>query len=153
MGRISPVRDWIRQNGSKYHKNSEIADACVAALGARRKTVLNALSDIKTNTNGKAAVASLSACELRIGNLGLSEQELRSKHDALYKLEQAVKALSPGKFIPEPEFRATVSIDPSKFRSKSDLPQFDAYRGRVAGLTYWGHPKDIKRLKDEGVLQ
>lgn len=143
------VREWLTKNRSKYGKNGEAAAVCAAELKVAKKTVFNMMATLKRN--GRSA-SPPSAGEARLGNIGLSEKELRSKHDSLYKLEQAVKILTSGKFIPEPEFRATVNIDPSKFRSKSDLPQFDVFKGRVAGVTYWGNPKDIKRLKDEGVF-
>jgi len=143
------IREWVTNNAGKYQNNSELADACSKELGVARKTIFNLLSEMKAKGKEKPIRGS----EIRLGNLGLSEQEFRAKHDSLYKLEQAVKMLMPDKFIPENEFRATVAIDPSKFRSKADLPQFDTYKGRVNGVTYWGHPRDIKRLKDEGVLQ
>ena len=145
------IREWIVKNTSKYSSSADAADACSAEIGIKRSTFFNTLSDLKKL--GKVRTDIFLAGGAKVANLGLSEQELRSKHDALYKLEQAIKLLSPGKFVPEPEFRSTVAIDPSKFRAKADLPQFDQYKGRVGSLTYWGHPKDIQRLKDEGVLQ
>lgn len=154
MEQTLTIREWLAKNREKYQKNSEAADACAEELKVAKKTVFNMISKLKKNENRiAAAISGICGSDVRLGNLGLSEQEFRAKHDSLYKLEQAVKALVPDKFIPETEFRATISIDPSKFRSKADLPQFDIYKGRVTGVTYWGHPRDIKRLKDEGVLQ
>jgi hypothetical protein len=144
------ISEWIRQKGSKFKSTSEAADACSAELHLTRKSFFNTLYELKKKGKVKPTTCLPDA---RGANLGLSEQELRSKHDGLYKLEQAVKTLMPGKFIPEPEFRATIATNPSQFRSKADLPQFDIYRGRTQGITYWGHPRDIKRMKDEGILQ
>ncbi len=144
------ISEWIRQKGSKFKSSSEAADACAAELHVARKTFFNTLYKLKKSGKVKPTTCLPDA---KVANIGLSEQELRSKHDGLYKLEQAVKNLIPTKFIPEPEFRATIATNPSQFRSKADLPQFDIYKGRVSGVTYWGHPRDIKRLKDEGILQ
>jgi hypothetical protein len=144
------IREWWLENSSLYSSYGDAIQACRSALNIASKASIYRVVG-KLRRKG-ADVLIKNNQEGKINNVGLSEQELRSKHDALYKLEQAVKTLTLGKFIPEPEFRATVSIDPSKFRSKSDLPQFDQYKGKVQGVTYWGHPKDIKKLKDEGVL-
>lgn len=143
------IREWLLENGSLYKSYKDVLTACVSDLKVTRHSVYK--------TAGKLRIKGVNILvkdgqESKIIGIGLSEQELRSKHDALYKIEQAVKLLISGKFVPEPEFKATVSIESSKFRSKSDLSQFDQYKGRVQGVIYWGNPKDIKRLKDEGVL-
>jgi hypothetical protein len=143
------IREWWCENCGLYNSYGEAVKACISALKVQPNAVYKSVARLKKRGT---KVLVKDNRKSTIGNIGLSEEELRSKHDALYKLEQAVKTLTLGKFIPEPEFRATVSIDPSKFRSKSDLPQFDSYKGRVQGVTYWGNPKDIKKLKDEGVL-
>ena len=86
--------------------------------------------------------------------LGLSVDDMREKYDALYKIEKAVKEIPEGRFIPEAEFRECIAkCETSKFRAKADLEQFNKYKGVAKGITYWGNPTDIKRLKDQGVLQ
>lgn len=143
------IREWWLEHSPGYNSYTDAVQDCVSILKVTRHSVYKIVGKLKRKGT---SVLVKDGQPSKINGIGLSEQELRFRHDALYKLEQAVKTLTSGKFIPEPEFRTTISIDPSKFRSKADLPQFDQFKGKVQGVTYWGNPKDIKRLKDEGVL-
>jgi len=143
------IYEWWRDNKSLYSSIADAVESCSESLNVQKRSVIKAIRrmrlrglDVSNNGNGK----------IRIRTKGLTEQELRKKHDPLYRLEQAVIELEPGKFIPEHEFRILVSLDNIKFRTNADLPKFDSYKGKVNGITYWGHPKDIKRLKEEGIL-
>lgn len=143
------IREWWLDYSSLHASYKDAVLACMSALNVTKHSVHKVTSSLRI---AGVKILDKNNPQITVSGIGLSEQELRSKHDALYKLEQAVKTLISGKFIPEPEFRSTISIDPSKFRSKADLPQFEQFKGKVHSVTYWGNPKDIKRLKDEGVL-
>jgi hypothetical protein len=143
------IRDWWIENSSLYTSSVNAIAACVRDLEVRRKSVVKSLARMRLQ--GIMEASNERNDEFK-SNMGLTEQELRSKHDSLYKLEQSVKTLAPGKFIPENDFRVLTTLDVVKFRSRAELPQFDLYKGKVNGMTYWGNPKDIKRLKEEGVL-
>lgn len=155
------IKEWWKANEKNFQSYGEAVKACAAQLGVAEKTVYNQCSSLRTlpfssraPKNGTTSPALTRPPILLKGKMtGLSEVELRSKYDALYKLEKAVGSLTRGQFIPEQEFRSAINLEPSKFRSKADMPQFDAFKGKVAGVTYWAHPADIKKLKNEGVLQ
>ena len=151
--RVNPkktIREWWGENSILYSSYSDAVAACSEQLGVTRRAIFNLNRRLKLK--GKPSLNGKSFSNKKICSSGLSEEELRIKHDPLYKLEKAVKSLIKGQFIPEQEFRGIVGLDSSKFRAKADLPQFDLYKGKVQGAIYWGNPKDIKRLKEEGIL-
>lgn len=83
---------------------------------------------------------------------GLSEAELRAKHDNHYKIGKALKSLKKGEFIPESEFIISIGLAGGGYRRWLDSSNYNDYRGKAQGITYYGHPEDIKRMKDETVL-
>ena len=154
------IASWWKENEKNFETYSDAVKACYKDLGVSPKTVYNRCSVLRTlpfssraPKNGTSPALTRSPIILKGKMTGLSEVELRSKYDALYKLEKAVGSLGRGQFVPEQEFRSAINLEPSKFRAKADMPQFDQYKGKVAGVTYWAHPADIKKLKNEGVLQ
>lgn len=83
---------------------------------------------------------------------GLSEAELRAKHDNHYKISKALKSLKKGEFIPEPELISSIGLSGGGYRRWLDSNNYNDYRGKAQGITYYGHPEDIRRMKDETVL-
>lgn len=83
----------------------------------------------------------------------ISETDIRQKHDLYFKINQAAQSIEEGKFYTEVDFReCIVRVSAAAFRRPADDDGFVRYKGRASGITYWGHPKSIQKLKDERVL-
>ena len=94
------------------------------------------------------------APEIPKRTVGITEAELRARFDVKFKLETAAKGLQEGKFLTRQEF---VDISGLKslggYTSVMERPEFDQYRGKAGGTEYWGHPKSMLRMKEEGILR
>lgn len=85
--------------------------------------------------------------------IGLSESQLRAKFDTRFIVENKCKELKEGVFLTLAEFIQACGIRPGAgYRGVVDHPDYEKYRGKAGGTTYWSHPASIKKLKDEGVL-
>ena len=86
--------------------------------------------------------------------MGLSEDQLRAKHDVKYQVKQAVKTLTEDVYLSTPEFIQHAKIKLGQgYRAVIDHPDFETYHGRTGSTVYWSHQDSIKKLKSEGVLQ
>jgi len=84
---------------------------------------------------------------------GLSESEIRSKHDTKFILSQVVKKLDKGLYITDADFIKQCDIKSHVgYRQMLDDPDFKKYKGRAGGITYWSHPDSIEKMKNEGIL-
>lgn len=86
--------------------------------------------------------------------MGLSENQLREKHDVRYQVDCATKQLKEGFYLTDGEFVAMAKIKAGQgYRAVIDHPEFEKFRGRAGSVNYWSHPTSIKKLKEEGVMQ
>lgn len=84
--------------------------------------------------------------------LSLSEEDLRRKHDTVFKVSEMADEIPRGQFLPEPDFVASLRLKGS-YRAILERQQFERYRGKAdGGLIYWGHPDSIQKLKNDRVL-
>lgn len=82
--------------------------------------------------------------------LGISEKELRSRHDKTFIIQQAVKNLQKDQFIVDQDMRDKICrISTQYWRSHSEKPCFDIYKMKIDGKVYWGIPQEIRKLKEE----
>ena len=103
----------------------------------------------ETQSPGKDIQPSLNG-----GIKGLSENELRSKHDNRTILRNHLNCLKPGLFTPETDFIQLCKFKVGTgFRSVLSDSEFEDYHGTAGGVIYWGTTKDILRLKSEGILR
>lgn len=86
--------------------------------------------------------------------MGLTEDQLRSKHDIRYIVVSKCKDLKKGVYLTQGEFIQFCGIRPGAgYRDILEHPNHDQYHGKAQGGTiYWGHPDSISKLKDDGVL-
>lgn len=144
------IRTWWSTKSKNFANDEEAIIACSKDLGVKPKSVRDSLQRSSTNSLKKSPISS----STDMCSIGLSVDDIRSKYDVLYKIKKAIKEIPEGRFIPEAEFREMfVKCDSSKFRGKADLPEFSDFKGQAKGITYWANPKDIIKLKNEGVLQ
>ena len=84
---------------------------------------------------------------------GISEAQLRAKHDLRFIVESKCTELKKGIFMTQAEFVQVCRINPGAgYRGVIEHPEYEKYHGRAGSIIYWSHPDSIKKLKDEGVL-
>jgi predicted RNA-binding Zn-ribbon protein involved in translation (DUF1610 family) len=85
--------------------------------------------------------------------IGMTETELRKKHDASFIIKAAAEGLKEGVYLTDYEFMQLCKLSVnSGFRRISEQDQFDMYRGRAQKIVYWSHPNSISKMKSQGVL-
>lgn len=85
--------------------------------------------------------------------LGITEDELRSRYDNRYKINEAIKKLKLGLFFPESEFIKFANVKAGiGYRQLLDHRDYLSFKGKAGGTVYWSHPESIKKLKEDGVL-
>ena len=80
---------------------------------------------------------------------GISEAEIRAKHDNMFKLRTAIKSLRKGFYLTDQQMRATTKIAINFWRSYADSPEFDKFRIKLGDQLYWGVPECIKKLRED----
>lgn len=84
----------------------------------------------------------------------LSEDELRIKHDMYYMIQIYLNGMPDGKFVEESAMLRQLSLlGKPRYREALSRHELKEYKGRVDGVTYYGSPASIKKLKSEGILQ
>ena len=85
--------------------------------------------------------------------IGLTEAQLRSMYDIRFIVATKCKELKQGVFLSRAEFVQFCGIRPGQgYTDVINHPDYDAFRGKVAGQVYYSHPDSIRKLKSEGVL-
>lgn len=85
--------------------------------------------------------------------IGLTEAQLRAKYDIRFIVATKCKDLKPGVYLTKSEFIQFCGIRPGQgYTDVINHPDYDAFRGKVAGQIYYSHPDSIRKLKSEGVL-
>ena len=85
--------------------------------------------------------------------VGLTEAQLRSMYDIRFIVATKCKELKAGVFLSRAEFVQFCGIRPGQgYTDVINHPDYDAFRGKVAGQVYYSHPDSIRKLKSEGVL-
>ena len=85
--------------------------------------------------------------------VGLSEEQLRAKHDIRFIIATKLKELKQGSFLSRSEFIQFCGIRPGQgYSDVLEHPNYDPYHGKAGGVIYFSHPDSIRKLKSEGVL-
>lgn len=86
-------------------------------------------------------------------SLGLSEEQLRAKHDVRFIVASKLKELKQGTYLTRSEFIQFCGIRPGQgYNDVLEHPNYDSYHGKAGGVVYFSHPDSIRKLKSEGVL-
>jgi len=144
MAKKTTAREWLTKNKPRYKDRRKWISDCAKALNVSRAAAENIAPRVWPLESKK-----LSAKQKPIN--GLSETDLRRRHDNAYKVAEAASKLTAGEFIPEADFVSSLRLK-GGYRSVLERQQFERYRGKADGIVYWGHPESIKRLKDDRVL-
>ena len=161
------ITAYLRENANKHSNVHDLIHACMEDTGRARKNVQTAWGEIcKGNSpvslgfqphpvvfmpsqQGKNHLSSTPPTMT-----GISEAQLRQKHDTKFIIQQAANSLKEGTFITETDFIKQCNVQSHQgFRQFLNDEDFNLYRGRASGTTYWSHPKSIAKMKSEGILR
>jgi hypothetical protein len=145
--------EWVRINFSRFDIESDCINAGTEELGIKRNTVRDAVTKFKKKICKQHPITAVQTYKTS-SSIGLSIEDIRNKHDVIYQIEKAITQIPKGRYIPDSEFREVfVKCSSEQYRAKSGLEKFSKNKGSAKGITYWGTTADIKRLKNEGILQ
>jgi hypothetical protein len=137
----------VRELAGKGHTKEAILKLGMAEWGLNREQMLDcyrkAIKRVATPTPKTPNHTNTT-------KIGLSESELRSKHDNMFKIREGVKSLPSDRYLTDQQMRDFCKVSPSKWRGYADATEFDKYKLKVASdTTYWGVPQNIKRLRQD----
>lgn len=140
------VTDWLRQNKENYSSEQQLRRACMDAMNVTYEQTYYAMRNIKDSSKTKHPIIPIPVP----AKVGLSEAQLRAKHDLNFIIQQKVSELKPGQFLTEAEFVRFCNI---RGAYRNVLESLTEYRGKAGGITYYSHPESINKMKMEGILQ
>jgi len=82
-------------------------------------------------------------------HLGLSETDLRAKHDNMYKIREGVKGLKKGYYFTDQQMREKCHVSTNVWRSYAESQEFEQYRLKLGDIIYWGIPACIAKLRED----
>jgi hypothetical protein len=80
--------------------------------------------------------------------IGLTEKDLRAKHDTMFKIRAGVKALKKGIYFMDQQMREHCKVASNAWRGYSEQAEFESYKTKLNGILYWGTVESIKKLED-----
>ncbi len=147
------ITAFLRANAGNYPDKESLTLACMEATGAKRSKVIQAFVDIRTGKTPIVIGMTGTPQPTNTTFKGLSEADIRAKHDTRFILSQIVKKLEKGLYVTDTDFIKQCDIkNHSGFRQILDDPDFRMYHGKAQGITYWSHPDSISKMKTEGIL-
>lgn len=81
--------------------------------------------------------------------VGLSETELRAKHDNMFKIRAGVKQLKRGFYLTDQQMREFCKVNCNVWRGYADSAEFAKYRVKLSDVIYWGVPDGIRKLRED----
>jgi hypothetical protein len=139
--------EWMRANKEKYTNPNALARGCMGALHLGKSGKIYARA---REIMGSPAASPAKQAKPASG--ALTEADIRARHDSVFRVREAAKALQPGVYVPEAEFISELRLV-GGYRTLLERAEFQVYRGKApGGSVYWGHPESIKALKDDHVL-
>lgn len=80
--------------------------------------------------------------------MGLSEKDIRAKHDTMFKIREGMKTLKKGVYFMDQQMREHCKVTSAVWRSYSEQVEFESYKTKLNGVVYWGTVDSIKKLED-----
>jgi len=84
-----------------------------------------------------------------VPRIGLSEIELRAKHDNMFKIRNGVKGLKKGYYLTDQQMRETCHVPTNSWRGYAESAEFEQYRIKLGDTIYWGVPSSIANLRSD----
>ena len=93
--------------------------------------------------------------ETKNKTMGISINDFMEKHDVHTQVRKAITKLEKGTLFTRQQFVQEFNISTSTgYKDILNEDEFKPYRGNLnADTQYFGHPEDIKMLKDKGRLK
>jgi hypothetical protein len=81
---------------------------------------------------------------------GLSEIEIRAKHDNIFKIRQGCKQLKKGYYLPDQQMRELCKVGSNVWRGLSERDEFNDFKFIAqGGKVYWGTPEGVRKLSED----
>ncbi len=130
------IAEWISQNISKYPDKKALLNECCKAMHCQKDTA-------RRNYNKAITHKTIPP------TIGLSEKDIRAKHDNMYKIREGVKKLQKGIFLTDQQMRDFCKVSPNIWRGYCDHSDFEKYKYKpTAKDTYWATPDTIRKVVD-----
>ena len=161
------IKEWYDSNFDLYHNKQEAVIACAMVCGVQLDSVRRKFDQFKVKSSKVEDYVQANNEKIKesekvfkgviedfVNNkmLGLSENELRMKHDLFFIVKENAEKLEKGVYLPEPEFIRFSNLKGAGYRAALDHPSFNEYKGKAGGVTYWSNKESIYKMKKEGVL-
>jgi hypothetical protein len=78
--------------------------------------------------------------------------QFREKHDVCYIVAKTLSKLKQGRIYEKQDVVKLTGLRQAYPGLSQELENSTEYKGRAGGVSYWGHPIDIKELKNEGIM-
>ena len=150
------VKNWIQNNMHQYTKEKRKAffEECSKKNNCSLEYARVALYRYGKINNTQPKSSKKQVVQHNKNIPFLTDKEISERHDIYYKIRQAAQTLREGQYIEDIYFKeCLVKVPTNIYRRPSDNSEFDKYKGKAGGKTYWGHPESINQKKQEGVLK
>ena len=85
-----------------------------------------------------------------VPQVGLSEKELRARHDNVFKIREGCKKLQKGFYLTDQQMRETCKVSTNVWRGFSEKEEFSKFKCTAPGdKIYWGVPECVKKLQGD----
>ena len=134
------IKEWMKKNEKRLDEK-DILNECMKAVNCTNNAARKVLSrDFRVHPKN-------------VNTAGISEADLRAKHDVLFQLRKGIEKLQDGVYPIESEFVTDYcSISKGGYKHLLERPEFLEYHGRAGSTIYWSTKKSINKLKNDKVL-
>jgi len=153
------ITRYLRENACRYNDLRSLVAACAVDLSRDKKHVQNAFYDIQRSRKpivfGEVDFEDTQREleDMSGDGIGISEDELRKKHDVKYIIRQAAMKLKKDKYVMDNDFIKKCNLGmQTGYRQSMEDAEFTKYKGRAGRITYWSHPESIQKMKTCCVL-
>lgn len=91
-----------------------------------------------------------SGAKEQLKQIGLSEKELRARHDNVFKIREGCKQLQKGYYLTDQQMREMCRVSTNVWRGFSEKEEFSKFKCQApGGKIYWGTPECCKKLQED----
>ena len=133
------IADWLRENESKYPDKDTLVTQCAKALSVEKSYVLREYTK-RIETKSPDPQKPLT---------GLTEKDIRARHDMMYKIREGAKQLEKGLYLTDQQMREHCKVPPQVWRGYSENQEFDKFKLKLGKVIYWGLPEGVNKLRGD----
>lgn len=150
------ITQWIKANYKNFEGDEKLLIENASKVFKNRRNVTTAFYKLKQTKwwEMNSAKTKNDVSKEAPQKIFLTEGDIDERHDPYFKLRNAAKTLKKGQFIEDSNFRDyIVKLSVNEYRRPSDNAEFDKFKMKCGGKTYWGHPESISAKKREGLYK